>query len=263
MTGEFVYPLIILLTGGQDQTIASLPRGQTNRKSEPQRQVVSEDAPSGSSSPAADEPQDVSDIPNLDKHQAPNGAADLDYTDYYGQHTYLKGKPDVKLKPRRVTVSETDKQILRLHNAFNLPPESLRASLIESFMRYCFPWVPIFDQKWLWDGKNEGSPALTHAVLVAGARTSDTALSCQEYYSAAKFLLLCGHEANPTVMIVACLLLGWWNQTSPDIVSFDNSTSWVRQAVGVAYQVDLHKEPRTSHGASYRRRLWWTLDVSC
>jgi hypothetical protein len=129
-------------------------------------------------------------------------------------------------------------------------------------MKYCFPWVPIFDQRWLWDGNEQGSPALTQAVLVAGARTSDDALSCHEYYSAAKYLLLCGHETNPIITVVACLLLGWWNQTSPDMVSFDNSTSWIRQAIGVAYQIDLHKEPRTSRGAPYRRRLWWTLVVS-
>ena len=192
----------------------------------------------------------------------PNGVAYLDFTDYYGQHTYLKGQSDRKPKSRTVALTETDKEILRLQNAFELPSPSLKTALIESFMRYCFPWVPVFDQLWLWDGKESGSPALTKAVLVAGARTADTALSCQEYYSAAKYLLLCGHETNPILTIVSCLLLGWWNQTPPDIVSFDNSTSWIRQAVGIAYQIDLHKEPRSPHGASYRRRLWWTLVVS-
>lgn len=257
------YSILTRADGAQDQVSDVLPRRHAKRRSEGRTEVPSIDTPSEPSSPAVTGADHATEGANADESEVPNGVAYLDFTDYYGQHTYLKGQSDRKPKSRSVALTETDKEILRLQNAFELPSQPLKAALIESFMRYCFPWVPVFDQGWLWDGKESGSPALTKAVLVAGARTADTALSCQEYYSAAKYLLLCGHETNPILTIVACLLLGWWNQTSPDIVSFDNSTSWIRQAVGIAYQIDLHKEPRSSHGASYRRRLWWTLVVGC
>ena len=240
-----------------------LPRRHSKRRSDVRYEVPSIDTSSEPSPLAATRADHATDGDDAGEGEVPSGVGYLDFTDYYGQHTYLKGygQSDRKPKSRSVALTETDKDILRVQNAFEIPSQPLKAALIESFMTYCFPWVPVFDQRWLWDGKASGSPALTKAVLVAGARTSDTALSCQEYYSAAKYLLLCGHETNPILTIVACLLLGWWNQTSPDIVSFDNSTSWIRQAVGIAYQIDLHKEPRSPPGASYRRRLWWTLVV--
>lgn len=68
-----------------------------------------------------------------------------------------------------------------------------------------------------------------------------------------------GVERDPMIMTVAALLLNWWNPESPEHYSIDTSSFWVRIAVGLSYQLGLHRDPGDKPDAGLRRRLWWSL----
>ena len=68
-----------------------------------------------------------------------------------------------------------------------------------------------------------------------------------------------GVERDPMIMTVASLLLNWWNPESPEHYSIDTSSFWVRIAVGLSYQLGLHRDPGNKPDAGLRRRLWWSL----
>jgi hypothetical protein len=131
-------------------------------------------------------------------------------------------------------------------------------------MTHVHPLMPIVDMKSLKSRIGYSpSTALLKAVLLAGARTTDAqlAFSVEQYYTAIKALVMSGFEKDPvTAMVVACLL-GWYNQSSVYSVNIDSASAWLRFASNIAYQVGLHKEPKTKINTGYRRRLWWTLVV--
>lgn len=100
---------------------------------------------------------------------------------------------------------------------------------------------------------------------MAGARMSSAPLeytSCGDLYRRAKVLFFSQHETNPITVIRAVCLLQWWNPTGPEHISVDKASFWLRIAVGLAFDVGLHREPRQTPQGSLRRRLWWTLCVS-
>lgn len=68
-----------------------------------------------------------------------------------------------------------------------------------------------------------------------------------------------GVERDPMIMTVAALLLNWWNPESPEHYSIDTSSFWVRIAVGLSFQLGLHRDPGNKPDAGLRRRIWWSL----
>lgn len=168
---------------------------------------------------------------------------------------------------RKDELSELDLQTLSLKKAFDLPPRTIRESLIDAFMERCQPWMPIVDRHWLEerDGRQPPSLLLLQAVFLAGSRVLSSPLvhtSSSEFYERAKALFFNGHEQNTTLAVVAVSLLQWWNPTGPEKFSTNTSGFWVRIGVELAYQVGLHKEPAEGRFKSFKRRLWWTLVVS-
>ena len=189
---------------------------------------------------------------------------------YLGRSEYMSGHAPIDEERERTGLyqsiqmsCETDMDILRMQKVFDLPPRSVRDTLIESFWQHCYPWTPIVDRSWLEGVSHEQvSPLLMQAILLAGSRTSSTPLAFgtpQQFYKKAKVLFWSGMEKDPIITIAAVCLLHWFNPDGPEHVSIDTSGFWNRIAVGLAYQVGLHKEPRGKPDASIRRRLWWSL----
>ncbi|MBE3049954.1 fungal specific transcription factor domain-containing protein [Candidatus Bathyarchaeota archaeon] len=194
---------------------------------------------------------------------------------YVGRSEYLSSQVPFtedsavpqKSPPRKEELSALDIQTLTLKKAFDLPPRTIRESLIDAFMERCHPWMPIVDRHWLEEHDQRQPPSLLllQAVFLAGSRVLSSPLvhtSSSEFYERAKALFFNGHEQNTTLAVVAASLLQWWSPTGPEKFSTNTSGFWVRIGVELAYQVGLHKEPTERRFKSFKRRLWWTLVVS-
>ncbi|ODH50758.1 hypothetical protein GX48_03074 [Paracoccidioides brasiliensis] len=161
--------------------------------------------------------------------------------------------------------SEPYQRFLNELRAFDLPPRSVRDSLITNFLERCHPWMPIVDNIAIerGDHQSETSMLLLQAIFVAGSKVS-TAPQAQsvgeEFYRRAKALYYSDFEKDPLVVIQAICLLQWWNPSGAEHISRDASTFWLHMGVALAHQIGLHRDPSPSQpNVGFRRRLWWTL----
>ncbi|OCK85346.1 hypothetical protein K432DRAFT_421829 [Lepidopterella palustris CBS 459.81] len=207
---------------------------------------------------------------NIDPSLASNGATGTPTNvSYLGRLEYLRNDVPVNDEagiPGRTAppLSDTDLEILRIQKVSELPPRSIRESLLDAFWTRCFPWSPVVERKWVENRPPEQiSPLLLNAMLLAGSRVSalPTGYSPEMFYKKARMLFWMGAEEDPIITIAASCLLHWWNPEGPECVSLDTSEFWLRVAVGLAYQVGLHKEPSRKPNAGLRRRIWWSLVV--
>jgi hypothetical protein len=192
---------------------------------------------------------------------------------YLGRSEYLGGDFPIdeelakRYEPKNCTVSEADMKTLYIHQAFDMPSRLIRSSLIDSFMTTCSPWMPIVDRASVEDTpENTPSILLLQAIFLAGNRVRAAPLSyasSEDLYRRAKALLLCGYEKDTITVLQAICLMQWWNPTGPEHISLDKSSFWLRTGVGIAFEIGLHREPGIGKDRSLRRRLWWTLFVSC
>lgn len=182
--------------------------------------------------------------------------------------------------PHRSSRSAAEMAVLRLYGALHLPTRAIRDSLISNFKTYCDPWMPIVESSELktlglhvtepsegqgLSTSSDSSLLLAQALFVAGSRVHSPRFSfasCSEFYDRAKALFFAEYESNPLTTIRALCLLQWYNPSGPEFVSIHSSSFWLRTAVGLAFQIGLHREPdlrRADCGS--RRRLFWTLYV--
>jgi hypothetical protein len=152
-----------------------------------------------------------------------------------------------------------DLKILHLQKAFDVPSKSVSASLIDNFIRFCYPWMPIVERPWLEErGRAKPSILLLQAVFLAGSRVSSGTLLyafSEEFYRKAKALFYYRHKKNTLVTIIAISLLHWWGPASPGEISADGSFFWISVSVRFAHQIGLHKEPKEGKYRALRRRL--------
>ncbi|CAH0027217.1 unnamed protein product [Clonostachys rhizophaga] len=131
--------------------------------------------------------------------------------------------------------SPSDIAILEASSAFDFSSRAIKTFLIDSFFKYCYPW-----------------PLLVQAVLLAGSRVvSMGSVSSQDLYMKAKALFHSNQEKNPIILIIACLLLQWWNSAGPERISLDSSVVWQRTGDGIATS--------TRKNNPFRRWRWWSL----
>ncbi|KAJ5763441.1 hypothetical protein N7533_002122, partial [Penicillium manginii] len=200
-----------------------------------------------------------------------NGEPVIKEESYRGRSEYLGGSvpfDENMVKPGHETTSPktsaADLQMLRDQGAFELPPEYVQRELMASFNKYCLPWTPVIDPKWL----DEGTPPsmlLLQSIFLAGSRVSKAHLdyaSSEVFYRRAKLLFFFGGGNNSLISIVAACLLHWYNPVGPEDVSTDTSGFWIRTAGAMAFQIGLHKEPPpNAKDRGLRRRLWWSLVI--
>ena len=204
---------------------------------------------------------------------APHTQGFVGHPDYLPNEYPTVGNPQ---EPPPISSSkEIDLEFLRLYDAFAVPPRPVRDSLFSNFTKYCMPWMPVVEPAELktlglstTQSFQTGVPSLllAQAIFVAGSRVQTTRFSfssCRKFYSRAKALFFAEHEQNPLTLIRALCVLQWYCPSGPEFVSIHSSGFWLRTAVGLAFQIGLHKEPDPRReDYRLRRRLFWALFVS-
>ncbi|OAL38110.1 hypothetical protein AYO20_02562 [Fonsecaea nubica] len=196
---------------------------------------------------------------------------------YVGRPEYLPGEfateGDSDGEAPKCSRGDAEMSYLQSLKAFDFPPRPVRDGLIDNFLKICSPWMPVVEIEDLklqntGSGPTSSTPGgsllLTQAVLVAGSRVQPTARSpnsdCASFYSKAKALFFADVETDPLNTISALCLMQWYNPSGPEHVSIHSSGFWLRTAVGLGYQIGLHREPDPrSVKCKMRRRLFWTL----
>ncbi|KAJ5121750.1 hypothetical protein N7526_008687, partial [Penicillium atrosanguineum] len=202
-----------------------------------------------------------------------NGEPFIKEESYRGRSEYLGGSvpfDENMVKPGHETTytspqaSAADLRMLREQGAFELPPVAVQRQLMDSFNKYCVPWTPVIDPKWL-DETAPPSMLLLQSIFLAGSRVSKAHLdygSSEVFYRRAKLLFFFGGGNDALISIVAACLLHWYNPVGPEDVSTDTSGFWIRTAGAMAFQIGLHKEPPpNARYRGLRRRLWWSLVI--
>ncbi|KAJ5245830.1 hypothetical protein N7468_000813 [Penicillium chermesinum] len=193
---------------------------------------------------------------------APNDAAGE--ASNYAPMSVSNGEAFLKEESYRGGVSAADVQMLRDQGAYELPPLAIQKELMQSFNKYCAPWTPVVDPKWL-EGNTPPSMLLLQSIFLAGSRVSKAHLSygsSEVFYRRAKLLFFFGGGHGSLISIVAACLLHWYNPSGPENVSTDTSGFWIRTAGAMAFQIGLHKEPHpNARDRGLRRRLWWSLVI--
>ncbi|KAJ5987754.1 hypothetical protein N7481_002964 [Penicillium waksmanii] len=157
--------------------------------------------------------------------------------------------------------------VLTMFNAFDLPVKSIRQALIDSFMRFCYPWTPILAHGELdFSSEDNSSLLLSQSLFLAASRASSSPgilafATPAQFYQRAKALFFMNHETNPLTVIKATIMLQWYTPDGPEHVSYDAGEFWLKIGVGIAHQVGLHRDPGVGNDASVRRRVWWSLMV--
>ncbi|EXJ71214.1 uncharacterized protein A1O5_05020 [Cladophialophora psammophila CBS 110553] len=178
-------------------------------------------------------------------------------SDYIGNHDIIFREEMVHIRSDTSRLSQSDLELLQLQNAFELPQRSILASLIDSYFKYCSPWTPILEPPDVEALLSNGSsPLLLNAVLLAGSRVASSNIlsaSAEDFYRKSRLLFILGHETDAISSIIAVTLLQWYNPTGPEHISTSTSGFWIRIAVGLAYQIGLHKDPVAQKNKSLRR----------
>ncbi|KAJ9611688.1 hypothetical protein H2200_004872 [Cladophialophora chaetospira] len=176
------------------------------------------------------------------------------------------------ITPLPKTIDLENLQVLVQMNALAFPPAELANDMIQSFICYVYPLLPILrldDFLAAIEGEHGKtiSPLLFQAVLFAGAVFTDFSHSqhpsfrqCKDaqklLFSRVKLLYDMEVETNPLIMIQSLLLMTYWHSQLNDT---KGRVYWLRIALSLATEIGLHNsdlqygEPEEDN---LRRRLW-------
>jgi hypothetical protein len=165
-------------------------------------------------------------------------------------------------------LSKIQMSVLRLYGAFELPSAPVRRSLCEAFFERCWTWMPVVDFDVLQESPSRPpSILIQQAMLLAGSqmRKGTTEYTSREdFYQRTKALLDIGFEKDVLLTLATLCMVQWWNPAAPTDISTNTSRFWVTYGIGLAQQLGLHrKAERPVEREGLRRRIWWTLYVSC
>lgn len=163
------------------------------------------------------------------------------------------------------TSAEINLDLLRMHNALDVPDLPVRQSLFEAYVERCWTWMPVIDiGSFDLDPDAVNGPLLVlQAVMLVGALMRPHLYArddIQIFYRRVKALIQSNYEKDPLNILAALCLIQWYIPAAPKDVSTDTPRFWNTYAIGLAQQMGLHRNPiRESDRPQLRRRIWFTL----
>ena len=184
-------------------------------------------------------------------------------------------------------LSSEDLEYLRRKGALNLPSRQLLQGLLDAFVSYVYPFLPILDLQdflqTLQQDLSQDQPALrpgskTSLIVIQGVLFSatgfvDQSLLQQEgftsrkqarehYFRKVKLLYDFGHETSRIAIIQALLLMTFWQESMDDE---KDASHWIGVAFSQAHTVGMEQAINESGEGSKKqkqwRRIWWSIFV--
>ncbi|KAI1614338.1 fungal-specific transcription factor domain-containing protein [Exophiala viscosa] len=204
---------------------------------------------------------------NMATSASPLESSYLGRSDYLDAHVPIDEAhaSQYQKSPDPRTTSANPETTLQILDTESLVPRSMRQSLLSSFLKRCWPWMPLLspDAIRAMFESNAQPNFLMLSILAAGSKVSQAPRAAELgalCYQRAKSVFYSGVENNTVHVIVGTVFLQWWNQTGPEHISVDNSSFWLRMGVALAHQIGLHRQPDFRHPQyQLRRKLWWAL----
>ena len=127
-------------------------------------------------------------------------------------------------------LSSTDSQMLELYQAFDLPEQAERQSLIDACFERCWVWMPVIDREAsVGTAENEVSYVVLQSVLLAGSLMRPSRYSTAIVHSIfrrVKALIDCGHERNPLNVLAALCYIQWYPSQAPKDITLESPRFW-------------------------------------
>ncbi|KAL1306656.1 hypothetical protein AAFC00_005330 [Neodothiora populina] len=154
--------------------------------------------------------------------------------------------------------------------ALTLPSPPLRNALLECFMRFVHPYMPLLDLHDLLDTieRNDENTAISlllfQAIMFASTASVDIKYlkaagymtrrdARRDFFQKTRLLYDFDYETDRISLIQALLLMTYWYETPDDQ---KDSHHWMGIAVSLSHTIGLHRNPERSNMGSKRKRLW-------
>jgi hypothetical protein len=180
--------------------------------------------------------------------------------------------------PLPTRIEPEDIKYLHIKGALTLPPIELQNALLQSYVEYVHPYMPLMElHEFLGiincrDGLNgKTSLLLYQAVMFAATAFVDVKYlqdagyttrkaARRAFFSKTRLLYDFDYEADRLVLVQALLLMTYWYETPDDQ---KDTWHWMGVAISLAHTIGLHRNPETTSIAPNKQKLWKRVWWSC
>ncbi|RDW89184.1 hypothetical protein BP6252_01216 [Coleophoma cylindrospora] len=182
------------------------------------------------------------------------------------------------LKPLPQRMTPVDIDYLFAKGALSLPDEPTRNALLQSYLEYVHPYMPLIELHEFLQIVNDGtgqlgriSLLLFQAVMFAGTAFVDMAYlrnagftnrkaARKAFFQKARVLYDFDYEVDRVSLVQSLLLMTYWYETPDDQ---KDTWHWMGVAISLAHTIGLHRNPEKSNMEPNKKKLWKRIWWSC
>ncbi|TVY37862.1 Cutinase transcription factor 1 beta [Lachnellula occidentalis] len=182
----------------------------------------------------------------------------------------------LKSLPQRITSVDVD--YLFAKGALSLPETSVRNALLQSYIEYVHPYMPLIDAHEVLHIIDEGtgqsgelSLLLFQAIMFAGTAFVDMEMlrkagfssrksARKAFFQKARVLYDFDYELDRLALVQSLLLMTYWYETPDDQ---KDTWHWMGVAISLAHTIGLHRNPDKSNMEPKQKKLWKRIWWSC
>ncbi|CRK42713.1 hypothetical protein BN1723_016064, partial [Verticillium longisporum] len=174
------------------------------------------------------------------------------------------------VKPLPARIASEDVKYLHTKGALSLPPLPLQTALLQAYVEYVHPYMPLLDLREFLGAVNardglcgQVSLFLYQAIMFAATAFVDMKALKEAGYStrkAARRSFFSKTRSDRLVLVQALLLMTYWYETPDDQ---KDTWHWMGVAISLAHTIGLHRNPATTSMPLRKQKLWKRIWWSC
>ncbi|UNI18970.1 Cutinase transcription factor 1 beta [Purpureocillium takamizusanense] len=182
------------------------------------------------------------------------------------------------VRPLPTKIAPEDVQYLYAKGALTLPSTPLQNGLLQSYVEYVHPYMPLMDLHGFLNivNRRDGLNGQTSLLLYQAMMFSATAFvdmkhlreagyatrkaARKAFFQKTRLLYDFDYESDRLVLVQALMLMTYWYETPDDQ---KDTWHWMGVAISLAHTIGLHRNPEATSMSVSKQRLWKRIWWSC